>query len=638
MAENDTENKPRESVPEKPEAAAEQQATRSFADEVWARDSDNKLNSKTNEKDANKESGKEPSKDADKGLKLPEILFTDSSKKSDKESGKDNRASKDSKDLNSPGKETASLASRSDGNGKKDTLPNPYDKFDHKNEKNKDGEDNVGKTDESSVSWRGNLVSLETKNGVPSKYKDAHGHTWNSEDGKGWLREGEGTVAKQAKITIDKDANEVREETPNGLNTTYKGDGSVTQSFKTKDGKDVSLTKNADGSQTLVDGDRTWESKDGKTWKSGSEEKQAEYRIDENARLLTKDSKGKELSEKQSAETSAVTERMAEMEKQYNIKFGRPDKAIEYEKSDGSKLQVDLRLPSSEELKVVEEGLQKYAHVARKNGKDFGGMEINFTSSEGKGAEITEKAYHLAGPPPSITLAPSEIPKTRGWDGLEGTFVHEMAHQLQEIRWKDSKGEDVVPKDIERFFGYEKVNPPHTKEEDGTYRVSDRDGKKFQFETVTLEGKEAERWMPVGKDGKVSTDPKEGLTNKEMRERMSPEKKPSTNYFPHPQEAHAEAMAMLVHSPERLQHENPALYQQTKKWDQADINYRHGFTTGPDGRQQPKMMRGADGNIVPNNAENRKAVSDREESWKKNPNPEKFADAEHATRRCKCHA
>ena len=591
--------------------SAEQSVARSFVDEVWSREK--------------ADAGSKTSVPGENSLNLPAILFTDSSRKSAKE--QQNKQ----KDIGLAGR-------NSKDNEKKGTqLPDPYDKFDHANDKDKDVEDNKHSREKNSLEWRGNKISLETKDGVPSYYQDASGNSWKSKDGRAWTREGEGTVTRQGTVQFDKDSGQIREENPYGLSTSYKDDGSLTQSFKTADGREISLTKNADGSQLLNDGDKLWQSADGKNWTSGSETKQTEYKIDEFGRLSSKDSTGKEVSERQSAEAQSITQKMAKLEKQYKIKFGRPGEQIDYADSKDETHKVDLRMPTAEELKVIDEGLQKYSHVAKKNGKDFEGLQFNFISGEGKGSLITEHAWHDGGKDPSINFGPLDAARTRGWDGLEGTFLHEMAHQLQEIRWRDKEGNETVPRNVERFFGYEKVMPPHTKGEEGTYRVSDRDGKKYQYEKISEDGKETERWMPVV-NGKVSNSPAEGLSDAEMRQRMPDEKRPSTDYFFHPQEAHAETIAMYLHLPERLHSVNPSLYEATKKWDQADINYRHGFTTTKDGMHVPKMMRGADGNVVANTAENRKAVREREVEWRSKAKSEQAAALPHVARRCACHA
>lgn len=515
-------------------------------------------------------------------------------------------------------------------------LPDPRDNFNHeKQEKDSGGSPRgTGAIKEETFEWKGHTFKLTTEDDVPRAFTDQYGKEWESSDGKGWRRKGPvNRETFQGRISLDIQKGQLLLESPYGRQDIYKSDGSSTNNFKNSEGLEISHTKYADGSQKVSDGTRLFVSTDGLNWRSDAETRKGEFQIDENARLLFKGADGLIKEEQQSLQTDKIVQRMTNLEKQFGIKLGRPPE-VTYP-DDEEKNPVGMRLPTLEELDVVKEVLTKYAHVAKKQGSNFEGLKINFVSSMGKGKDIDEHAWHDGGENPSISIGPRDFEKARGWSGLEGTLLHEMAHQLQEIRWKDRHGNETVPRDLERFFAYQKVMPPLTKEEDGTYRITDIEGKKWQYEKVTVDGEEVEKWMPI-KNGKVSTNPQDGIDDAQMWNRLPEERRPATDYFFHPQEAHAEAMAMFLYRPKMLYDQNPHLYKSVKKWDQQDINYRYGFMKTPDGKQFAKMIRGADGNVVPNTSENRQAVKDQENGWSSQPRSAELNELK-TRQRCSCH-
>ena len=506
-----------------------------------------------------------------------------------------------------------------------------HDHFDHSGKGVKDTS-TPHSLEEKHSQWRGKDISLTLRNGVPARYKDGDGAVWTSDDGKGWIREGEGSLGRQAKITFDNDR--VREESPYGVTKSYLSDGSLQESIKTANGETVVLSRKADGSQTLNDGTQSWVSLDGKNWTNGKDSRQAEYRIDENGRLFAKGSDGVESTEKSSMQFSEIDKRIDELSAKYNIKFGKPPERIQHEEDDPPEKLLDLRYPTKDELDVLEQGLRRFAHVAKKDGTDFGGLRFNWVASNENALEVTEHGWHDGGKQPTISIAPKDAARTFGWAGFEGTLVHEIGHQLQELFWKNKKGEEQVPAAIPKFFGFE---PAGNKGDDNldVYNMVDRDGKKWQSAELEIDGEPDDRWVPV-RNGKASNDPAESISNSEMRARIPDAKKPVSDYFPHPDEAHAEALAMLLLDSRRLYHINPNLHAATKKWDQSDINYRYGFKRDESGWVVPKMLRGVDGYLVQNTAEARKQIAAAEEQWKHEPrNPQ--AMIPHNDRRCNCH-
>lgn len=495
-------------------------------------------------------------------------------------------------------------------------ISTTHDRYEHKGDKihphgPKDAVEN--KTFE----WGGKELRLRTRDGIPEYFKDADGNEWNSNDGNGWSKkDGLRSETFQAKISFDENTVELSLEKPFGSRTVFRNDGSLITSFSSSDGQQVSISKDAAGKQILHDGEKTWESSDGKNWKSGAEHREGQYQIEENGRLIFTDALGKERVEKQSETAQAINEKMDDLEKRFNIKMGRPgDKPIYTE--DDKQVTFDLRLPTMDELKVTEDVLKKFAHVAKKNGTDFEGLRLNFAASKGNALGFDEHGWHdeaKDGKPPSIGIAPRDFAQTRGYDGMEGTLLHEFTHQLQELEWIDRRHREKVPRDIERFFGFDKVMPPVTKDEEGTYRLTDSQGKKWQYENSQGKVDDDASWYPVDKD-KVVHDDARAIDDKQMRQKLAPERRPATDYFFNPAETHAEAISMYLFERKMLHDTNSALYESVKKWDQRDINYRYGFNTREDGQIVAKMIRSADGHVVPNTSENRRAVRELEDSF-----------------------
>lgn len=499
-------------------------------------------------------------------------------------------------------------------------LSDAHDRYEHNDGKVRPHNPNEV-VEEKTLDWRGQSLQLRTRDGVPEYYKDQDGNEWTSKDANGWSKKG-GLISEtfQAQIKFDESKKELSLETPYGNRTVFASDGSALTSFKTREGKEVSQRSSPDGRQIVQDGNKTWESLDGKNWTSPAGKKEGDYKIDENGRLLFTDSKEQEKVEKQSDTTQSIYERMEQLEQKFNITIGRPgDKPIYTE--DKNKLSFDVRLPTMDELKVTEDVLAKFAHVAKKNGSNFERLQIHFAAAKGNALNFDEHGWHdesRDGKPPLIGIAPRDFAQTRGYDGMEGTLLHEMTHQLQELEWIDSRHKEKVPPEIEKFFGFQKVMPPRTKDEDGTYRLTDSQGKQWQYENQKGSVNDEAEWFPVEKD-KVIHDESRALSDKQMRQKLPPEQRPATDYFFNPAETHAEAISMYLYDRKMLHDTNKALYEAVKKWDQKDINYRYGFKTREDGQIVSKMIRSAEGKVVPNTGENRRSVREMEDSWPKMP-------------------
>lgn len=466
------------------------------------------------------------------------------------------------------------------------------------------------------------------------EFQDGKGGVWTSSDGARWIRTGsEERDSFFASIKFAANGSLLRFDKTYGLSTTYAVDGSQTRAFTSNDGKNHSLTKFADGKQRWNDGSKTWNSVDGLIWTSGKEKLERQIQIDDFGRLKVRNSdSSSDRIRAVSAQTAEINKQMWRMELQYNIKFALPGERVKT--MDGSPAEpssdkdntcsleqkdllpgladdkkVDMRLPSIEEIRVLEKTLKAFSHIADKqsNGRlDFGGLKFGFVSAEGHGAKVTEYGWY-SGDKPSIYFGPRIKTTTVGLDAFEGTAYHEMAHHVQNVTWKTDENEhDIPPQALLDFFGYEKT-PQSDPKAEPEYRMRDKDGNLWQFKELKIDCKEKAIWLPV-LDGQMSHDLSLGLSNAKFRMLLPEEKRPSTNYFFHPQEAHAEALAMLIQNPKMLWQTNPDLYRELKKWDQADIDAKFKTRKEANGQVVPNRIRAMDGSIVPNTRANSSAI------------------------------
>lgn len=457
----------------------------------------------------------------------------------------------------------------------------------------------AGQNEERTVSWRGKEIILRSKDGVANYFRDKDGREWESTDGKRWSEKG-ADDAWHGSVSIGEDGTLRTINTSYGVNTELRTNGSLSTNFAKKDGKQVTLTEDPDGKRTLDDGTNVWQSNDGKTWKNGKSTQIGAIHIDEYGRLR-KNTGRTEISLSTSAETQGIMRTMWRMENDYNVKFALPGEIVAY--SDDNKTKVPMRLPTATELKVVEEVLEQFKHLSDSAKKiDFDGFRIGFTAYKDEGKKVNVAGWH-DNEPASVYFGPSVFKEARGWKGLEGVALHEFSHELQNVIWKENE----IPQKVLDFFGYEKA-PKMAGEEDDSYRLRDKDGKQWQY-LLTNKTDADGIWMPV-KDGVMSTDRSEGISDKEMRKRLPDLQKPASEYFYDPAEAHAEALALYLHEPNMLYDANPNLYWAVKQWDQDDINRRFKTTRKADGSESPVMIRGTDGKIVPNTEENSRKVKD----------------------------
>lgn len=459
---------------------------------------------------------------------------------------------------------------------------------------------------EQRIIWRNKELVLRTKDGIANYFKDQHGREWQSKNGQTWEEKGTDD-SWHGSIRIDSAGNLHKTDTSWGVNKLFERDGNFVTSFITRDGKDIKLSEHSSGHKTLDDGTRLWQSTDGKSWTSGNQTQSGAIHIDEYGRLR-KHIGRTELSLSTSDETQNIIRTMWRMETQYNLKFKMPGDMVAY--SDDNKTWVPMRMPTAQELKIMEDVLDKFKHLSVSQKKvDFDGFQIGFTAYRGTGKGVNVAGWH-DNSPEGVFFGPIALKQAQGFKALEGIALHELSHELQNSLWKENE----IPKNILDFFGYEKAPKKEgtSEDEDDSYRIKDKDGNQWQY-LLTNKADADGLWMPV-RNGVMSEDRAEGITDREMRTRLPDDRKPASEYFYDPAEAHAEALALYIHDPTTLYDANPKLYWEMKKWDQEDINRRFKPQKDANGALLPVMIRGGDGRIVPNTEENLKKVEQREEA------------------------
>ncbi len=474
--------------------------------------------------------------------------------------------------------------------------------------------EDTGKEETKTVKWNGDTITLKSKSGVNTYYNSKDGE-WDSKDGKTWVRrDSNDRDIWHGTIKIDDKDNVTEEGTSFGMKQVCSKDGSSTKSFKTSDGSDVSLKTDKNGTLEF-NGKKKWTSTDGgNSWSDGSNIWRGTIRMDQYGRLIRSDSSsGVTDVLYRSKESQAISDKMDQMGKKYNVSFGEAAKDYLYQYKDAESdsyktVSTKLRTPTMQELNTLEGALKKYSHTA------ISGMEFNFISGNGDGKKVSEWGWYHSGNvgKPQIYFGPINHKSANGWDAFEGTALHEIAHHLQTNRWS-ADGAKAVPDKIMKFFGAEFNG------DKSSNRLKDAEGKLWEYSSTRTKDKEGSwyyqsRWYPVV-DGKMVKEDTRARTTKQMYDSLPADRKPCTKYFTAASESHAEAMAMLLQDPKLLNERNSELYKAARKWDQDDINAKHGFTVDESDRKIPKMIRGADGTVVENTQANRDKVSKMERSW-----------------------
>ena len=372
------------------------------------------------------------------------------------------------------------------------------------------------------------------------------------------------------RIEIDGEGNYITRNSDSGVTATRRSNGHTVRSTTTENGTTFEVRSTDNGT----------------TWTNTSNGRAR--RIDQYGQYLETEGTS-EVVRGRSRELSQVIARQEALTREFGIRFRRPGEQVEY---DGR--THTLRPPTMEELDCIQSVLRQNRQM---NVRD---MSFSFIQASSQTDNIGLWGVHRHrgnNGSPEILLFPQCNVQIRGWNGLEGTLQHELVHHEQTLSWGEGNwgtgANRAATNRILRDFGWT------YDEASGRYRLLDRDRGQWQY------NRDSGRWDPML--GGTPT-PERSISNDEMRRRAQVH--PSTSYFNLPWETHAEAQAMYRQDPRQLFGEGAYLFNLMKRYDQDLINSRFGTQGG-----QPRMIRGVNGDVVPNTAENRRSLRVREQEW-----------------------
>ncbi len=291
--------------------------------------------------------------------------------------------------------------------------------------------------------------------------------------------------------------------------------------------------------------------------------------------------------------------KIKELERKYNVEFSRDG-----QKDNPLGKEVNLRSPRIDELKALEEGLQKsQPSTASPNGRP---ILVQFAVEPTSSAS----AYVFRRPDGQERILFE--PLQREYKGLKGTILHEWAHNAQNNMERNN------PAALNKWYadlGYRKVTVDgrdqwQLKDKDGNYWTQ-TPGQPWYGSWTRVD----DQGRPLKADGTLAKDFKDPLaasrTNEQMRDNAAVKPGSDKDYFNKPWEGSAESLRWFRSNAEHrawLYSVDPKNYQATKEFDQADIDSDPRY--GKDEKGNSKFIRLPDGNVGPNTPENRKLVSD----------------------------
>lgn len=315
----------------------------------------------------------------------------------------------------------------------------------------------------------------------------------------------------------------------------------------------------------------------------------------------------------------------AEITSRYKVQFGREDEQPDRQyiiKEDGSFERgepIRSRNPLLPELYGIEAALahSEPAYFG-KDGKTplkFYFLKDSYVKGDVEGvvAHYINKDWQGR---PAVLIAPNSTdfrPITEadlaaagivGEYSIESLLVHEMAHNTQfNLDWDLSENLEKVSS----AMGWAPFEHPETKETRWLIRA--RPDELYEIEPgSTVWIRRNEKGQALDAKGDVVAEAKDAfrLETHELRDRALV--RPPTEYFDNAVEMAAEALMLFRLGGEQrlyLLRESPVLYAFIKSQDQAEIDRLKGV--GPDGK--PLLIRGKEGGLVANTAENRAIIA-----------------------------
>lgn len=463
--------------------------------------------------------------------------------------------------------------------------------------------------------------------GKPSFVRDHLGE-WKSDDGGNtWRTDGPNFRTRRGEVSIDGKGNYTFTNNDYGLKSTFSPDGNVTRTMTNAAGDNFTVTRNKQGVPiAFSDKNGEWTG-DGKNWTNAKtgERKSGTVSLTEFGQFKFKPDGGTEQVE-QTPQLERINKLQEEICKEFNVLFAKPGEWMPNDDRDKSKpetAKLHAGVPTEAELKVLQEVLRNTNH------EDYKGMKMWFIRPDENNATsyahyegTTKDGPHNAGSCAchsngarqdarngELTILPLTRQHLNGFTGVEGVLYHELGHHEQRL----GIGEDDItsPKasregrQIAAAMGW-----AWSKKHGDVFL--DKNNNPWKYNETK------DKWDWAG-----AKPPKDGvttITKKQMRDRAKVT--PMTSYNDSPLETHAEAVSAFrlgetgnpkeVGDRRLLAITSPQLYEAIKKYDQDMINKTH--KPGPDGK--PTHIRGLNGRIIENTAENQRTIADRENVWR----------------------
>jgi len=444
---------------------------------------------------------------------------------------------------------------------------------------------------------RGHQVRIGSQGGTNVFCSDGTGE-WDSTDGRRWVRKDSGgTRIWHGDIRIDANGDYITHNGDAGVTSTRRPDGTTVISVTSAGGQQIEIGTNAQGTNvSCTDSTGRWTSTDGQHWtNTGTGARSSStVRLDEFGQYLVRYEGQAERVERRSGELNSNLERQRRLSAQFGIEFTAPGERVKpYE------TEYSTRPPTTEELDCLEQVLTRNRQM-NLQGLRFGFIQPNAdTDNSGLWGNYSHTGNNGR---PEILLFPMCGQQTMGWSALEGTLQHELVHYEQYHNWGTGHWGNSSPAEARQLMQDLGWVFDQTSQR---YRMLDRNNQQWEYD------KDRARWDPLI-DGHLNTG--RSVTSEQMRELARV--RPATNYFNAPWEMHAEALAMFRYNRNQLRDQNAALCDLMQHYDQREIDRRFGTEDG-----QPRLIRGAGGEIVPNTPQQRREA-DRPQQSSITPEPQ----------------
>ncbi len=480
--------------------------------------------------------------------------------------------------------------------------------------------------------------------GTPRFVRDHLGEWTRTEDDT-WTTGEPNYRVRRGRVEIDASGAYSFDNTDYGVRTTMYPDGTTRREMNLGQ-VTYSVTQNAAGETTEFSDERGNWSRQGNRWFNESSNTTREGRV----RLTTFGRfsfAGDEPNTQQSEQLERIDTLRRTLETRYGIRIAREGEP----RSDYGRINV-AGTPTEQELLTLESTLERTNHV------NYNGMTVWFIRPDEMrpGDAQSHMAHYIreesGGPHRCISchsgvrsadngdlvLMPSARQTTEGFEGLEGTILHELAHHEQgqtfghsNRPWGTGNQRTQAIEETIRMIGWMPSTRTSIITENGrTIRsrgeglLVDNAGGYWSYRTRgeqeywqrVVGGRVNERGQLVG--GRLSRERQDRLTNEQMSLRASVT--PVTiNYFPTADETDANGRAMFRIDSERqgrnrrtLLETAPALYRVVRELDQQSINRRHGVDpeTG-----EPVFIRAVNGNLVINSERHWRERMQEEYRW-----------------------